>query len=144
VFSILLTAFFFNFSCAQVEFNSSEESLFQNIEPLSVIDANQPQQSSNTKLDRSQLSFNLRSDNNIIARYDEFPKKVFVKQQFVIHLNATIATENFDDIITTFEGGQSYEIINPDSKWVLNRKKTFQNRFIVKVKSEDFVMPNII
>lgn len=142
--SLFLTTLFFQFSYGQLEFNSTEESLFQNIEPLSVIDGNQPQESSHTKLDRNQLSFNLRSDNNIIVRYDNVPKKVFVKQQFIVDLNATIATENFDEILTTFEGGQGYEIINPDSKWVLNRKKTFQNRFIVKVKSEDFVMPVII
>jgi hypothetical protein len=144
VLSLLFITLFFNFSYAQVESVSTEESVFQDIEPLSVIDLNQSEETSSVKLDRSKLALNLRSDHNIIARYDNFPKKVFTKQQFTIALNATIATDSFDEILTTFEGGNGYEIINPDSKWVLNSKRTFQNKFIVKVKNENFVMPDII
>jgi len=144
VLSLLFITLFFNFSYAQVESVSTEESIFQDIEPLSVIDLNQSEETSSVKLDRSQFALNLRSDHNIIARYDNFPKKVFTKQQFTIVLNATIATDSFDEILTTFEGGNGYEIINPDSKWILNSKRTFQNKFIVKVKNENFVMPDII
>lgn len=142
--SLFLTALFFNLSYAQFGANSNEDSWFHSIEPLSVIDTNQPAETSSIKLERSQLAVNLRSDRNIIARYDSVPTKAFVKQQFIVVLNATIATDNFDEILTTFEGGQGYEIINPDSKWVLNKKRTFQNSFIVKVKNENFVMPDVI
>lgn len=81
---------------------------------------------------------------NIIVRYDSYPSKAILKEEFEITLQATIATDSFDHILTTFIGGKGYEVLNNDSKWLWKNNRFFTNRFIFKVSDSDFEMPNII
>lgn len=115
--------------------------------PLEVVSIQNLQENlDNQKVifNKDELITNLRNENNIIVRYEQAPSKVFLKQQFEINLRATIATDDYDYILTSFEGGNGYEIINKESKWLWQNSRFFTNKFIVKVKNLDFILPDIV
>lgn len=120
-----------------------QEEAIQNIEPLEIISVNK-ESSAEISLERDSLTTNLRNENNIIARYNNPPTKAFLKEQFTLNLRATIATDKYDHILTTFQGGRGYMVVNQDSLWLWDSSRFFVNNFIFKVLDTNFKMPDII
>ncbi|MDY0327228.1 MAG: hypothetical protein RBR07_03185 [Arcobacteraceae bacterium] len=147
--SIFVLFFSFDISFAQ---KAGEESIFdlvekeviENIEPLEIISVTKEPSLDEVVLKRDSLPTNLRNENNIIVRYSNPPSKVFLNEQFSLNLRATIATDQYDHIITTFEGGRGYTVINQDSLWLWDSSRFFVNSFIFKVSNANFKMPDII
>ncbi|QOG12915.1 hypothetical protein [Arcobacter sp. FWKO B] len=148
IFSVLI------FLPTQISAQTEEESIFESYmeeeqiqatEEIEVLNIFQEvEEQPEIILSRSNLTFNLRNENNIVLKYETYPTSLLKKQQFMLNLEATIATDNFEHIITTFEGGKNYEVLNKDSKWLWKRSHFFTNGFVFKVLGTDFKMPTII
>jgi len=79
----------------------------------------------------------------IYLSYLQYPKRVYLKQHFVISLKSIIIDDKIDKIKTKFIGGHNYKIINPNPSWKRVDKKSYQCDLYFKLLSLDAKLPKI-
>ncbi|WP_428026272.1 hypothetical protein [Arcobacter sp.] len=80
-------------------------------------------------------------EKNIYLSYKSFPEKIFKNQRFEIVLKAIIPVEDYDKIETRFINSQNMNVLNPESPWIEQEDKTFENKFYFKAYENSFVIP---
>ncbi len=80
---------------------------------------------------------------NIFLSYLENPKKVYVNQHFTIKIKAILTADHLKSIATSFLGGKSYQVLNPDSAWKQVGDKSYVNSYTFKFTALTSSLPNI-
>ncbi len=80
-------------------------------------------------------------EKNIYLSYKSFPEKIFKNQRFEIVLKAIIPVKDYDKIETRFINSQNMNVLNPESPWIEQEDKTFENKFYFKAYENSFVIP---
>ena len=94
--------------------------------------------------DTNSSNSNLNSTSkSIFLSYEELPKRVYVGEVFTIKVKAIIATEDFEELQSSFSNQQDLEILNPNSNWKWFSDNIFYNTFYFKANSKDAKIPDI-
>ena len=90
------------------------------------------------------LTFKKQPDSkSIFLSYEETPKRVYVGEVFTIKVKAIIATDEFEELKTSFYNQQNLELLNPNSNWKWFSDNIFYNTFYFKADSTDANLPDI-
>lgn len=84
---------------------------------------------------------NLFAAKNLYLSYKSVPKNVYKDQRFEIVVKALITTKYFDEINTTFDGG-NIKPLNPSSQWKKISSNVYENSFHFKASNVNFKIPN--
>ena len=78
---------------------------------------------------------------SLFISVEEIPSKVLIGQVFPIKIKAIVANNKMDSLSTTFSGGTSVEVVNPQSPWERSSDNTYFNTFYFKISSKTATMP---
>lgn len=84
---------------------------------------------------------NLFAAKNLYLSYKTIPKNVYKDQRFEVVVKALITTKYFDQINTSFDGG-NIKPLNPSSQWEKVSSNVYENSFHFKASSSNFKLPN--
>ena len=82
-------------------------------------------------------------ENVVYLSYVKKPQRVYVNQIFKIKIKAIIAVSDFDKIITTFQNGKDFKVLNPKNSWKWFNDNIYFNEYYLKLTSANAVMPTI-
>lgn len=85
---------------------------------------------------------NLFAAKNLYLSYKSVPKNVYKNQRFEIVVKALVTTEYFDQIKTSFSGG-NIQPLNKQSSWKKISDNVYENSFYYKASSPKFQIPNL-
>lgn len=163
---LLLLILLFNIALSNEQFFDTEQSIFEsehlqqeepqsNLEdalPLNEEEGSEEEPQINTFIEETiettnwfeAVPYEMQQDheNNIYAKFLNYPEKIHTYQRFAVEIEALITTSNYTHLETRFLGAKNIALINPQSPWEAQGKaNTFHNLFFFKVYSADFSMP---
>lgn len=162
---LLVLIFLFNLAWCNEQFFDTEQSIFQSEhlqeeqKSTSVEEAlplNEDENSDETQIntfteeaiettnwfEAVPFEFASTHENNIYAKFIDYPEKIHTYQRFAIKLEAIITTGNYTHIETRFVNARNIAIVNPQSPWqAMQKPNSFSNRFFFKAYTADFEMP---
>lgn len=82
-------------------------------------------------------------ENIIFLSYEKKPQRVYVNQIFKIKIKAVIATNDFDNIVTSFQDGTYTKVLNPKNSWKWFNDNIYFIEYYLKVTSPTAKLPGI-
>lgn len=138
---LFMLCVFITITLAQEQDQTLENNNSSTIDYTKFFDADEEKVGKNNKEYFEEIFTSNQNSKLIYTNQTYIPKKIFKNQRFYIELSATVVTDNFDSITTRFLNMKNLHLLNPDSKWVLDKDNIFKNKFYFKVENQDFVMP---
>lgn len=95
---------------------------------------------SNSSSDITQKEVKAKS---VFLKYENIPSRVYVNEVFSIKVKAVIATQNFEELQTSFDVEDGVQILNQNSNWKWFSDNIFYNTYYVKISKKEAKLPTI-